>query len=135
MAYQLEVPPPQLPVALIESAPVFHRHRKNKDFTAVNLRDELKAYLDSALQNVDDVVAWWSVRKPQVIPRCVLVVPARFSFLLSLASQFLRTGSQKRRGDQYRARYFPRTSLDKALTTFVSAPVCAAAPQLDSSRF
>jgi hypothetical protein len=42
--------------------------RKNKDFAAVNPREELKAYLDSALQNVDDVVAWWGVRKPQVIP-------------------------------------------------------------------
>ncbi|KAJ7793382.1 hypothetical protein B0H14DRAFT_3498185 [Mycena olivaceomarginata] len=32
--------------------------RKNKDFAAVNPRDELKAYLEAELQNVDDVVAW-----------------------------------------------------------------------------
>jgi hypothetical protein len=32
-------------------------------FAAVNPCDELKAYLEAALQNVDDIVVWWSVRK------------------------------------------------------------------------
>jgi hypothetical protein len=31
--------------------------RKNKDFAAINPRDDLKAYLEAELQNANDVVA------------------------------------------------------------------------------
>ena len=35
--------------------------RKAQDRAATNPREELKQYLDSPLEVVDDVVAWWGV--------------------------------------------------------------------------
>lgn len=36
--------------------------RQDAERAKSNPRDELKAYLDSPLERVDDVVCWWGVR-------------------------------------------------------------------------